>query len=100
MFGNTDVENKEDSLPSWISDYLGEKSYMEDEVTRLPSSPRRDFSSSMDSPPVVPFPSLEKEINIMTQDDLDYLRESCFIPSSIQTRLLKAGETIEFAHPS
>ena len=44
---------------------------MEDEVTRLSSSPRRDSSSSEDSPPAVPLPLLEKEVNIMTQEDLD-----------------------------
>ena len=53
---------------------------MEDKVTRLPSSPRRDYSSSEDSPSAVPLPPLEKEVNTMTQDDPDYLRESCSIP--------------------
>ena len=72
---------------------------MEDEVTRLPSLPRRDSSSLEDSPPVVPLVPLDKEVNIMTQDDLDYLKESCLIPSSIQIRLPKAGETIESARP-
>ena len=60
MFGNTDVENKEDSLPSWISDHSREKSYMKNEVTRLPSSPRRDSFSSENSPLAVPLPLLEK----------------------------------------
>ena len=36
----------------------------------------------------------------MTQDNLDYLRESCFISSSIQIRLPEVGETIESGRPS
>ena len=73
---------------------------MTDEVSILPSSPRRDFSSLEDSPPGIPLPSLEKEENIMTLDDLDCLRESFFIPSNVQIRLLNVGETIGFARPS
>ena len=37
-----DLENLADSLPSWISKHLGEKSFMIDEVNQLPSSPRED----------------------------------------------------------
>ena len=66
MFGNADVENANDYLPSWIPDNLGEKSYMEDEVIKLPSLLRKDPSSSEDSPLVAPLPLLEKEINTMT----------------------------------
>ena len=72
---------------------------MTDEVNILPSSPRRDFSSSEGSPPGIPLPSLEKEENIMTLDDLDRLRESCFIPSNVQIRLPEASETIGSARP-
>ncbi|GFZ11055.1 hypothetical protein Acr_22g0004530 [Actinidia rufa] len=68
MSGRTDLGDSESSLPSWISDHLGEKSYMTDEVNMSPSSPRRDFSSSDGSPPEVSLPSFEKE-NIMTLDD-------------------------------
>ena len=56
---------------------------MEEEVNRLPSSPKIGFSSLKDSPSAALFPLLEREVNNMTQDDLDYLRESCFIPSII-----------------
>ncbi|GFY91687.1 hypothetical protein Acr_08g0000830 [Actinidia rufa] len=48
------------SLPSWISDHLGEKSYMEDEVIRLHSSPRED-PSSPESSPSVALPLIERE---------------------------------------
>ena len=37
------LENLEDSLPSWISEHLREgSSYMTDEMNRLPSSPREN----------------------------------------------------------
>ena len=71
MSSRTDVGDLENSLPSWISDHLGEKSYMANEVNQLPLSPRKDHFSSEDSPLVVPLPLLEKEVNTMTQDDLD-----------------------------
>ena len=42
-FGVGDLENLEDSLPSWISEHLGKgSSYMADEVNQLPSSPREN----------------------------------------------------------
>ena len=76
-----DLENLKDSLPSWISEHLGEKSYMTDEVNQLPSSPpeesplqdnsfdhREDPEMSTSSP-------LEKEINVVTQGDLNRPRE-------------------------
>ena len=71
---------------------------MANEVNQLPLLPRKDSSSSEDSPPAVPFPSLEEE-NTMTQDNLDYLRELCFILSSIQVRLLEAGKIIGSNRP-
>ena len=54
MFGNADVENANDYLPSWIPDNLGEKSYMEDEVIKLPSLLRKETSIYEDSPLVAP----------------------------------------------
>ena len=39
-------------------------------------------------------PPLEREMNIMTHDELDRLRESCSVPAGIQTRLPEADETI------
>ena len=83
MSNITELGDLDNSLPSWISDHLGEKSYMADEVNHFPSSPREDSSSLEGSPPTVPLPSIEKEINIMTQGDLDQLKESCSIPSNI-----------------
>ncbi|GFZ00893.1 hypothetical protein Acr_14g0005280 [Actinidia rufa] len=67
---------------------------MEDEVTRLPSSPREDPSSAEGSPSVDHLPPIEREINIMTQDKIDCLRESCYISLGIKIRLLEANETI------
>ncbi|GFZ03460.1 hypothetical protein Acr_16g0000840 [Actinidia rufa] len=75
------------SLPSWISDHLGE-SYIEDEVTKLLSSPREDPFSLKTSTLAI-FPPDEREVNIMTPEDLEQIKESCSIPSSIQIRLLE-----------
>ena len=47
-----------------------------------------------ESPPVDDEPPPEREINTMTQDDLDRLRESCSFLAGIQTRLLEDDETI------
>ena len=44
-----DIENLGDSLPSWISDHLGEKTYMADEVNQLPLPPPKE-SSPRDEP--------------------------------------------------
>ncbi|GFY91037.1 hypothetical protein Acr_07g0012330 [Actinidia rufa] len=49
---------------------------------------------------LIPGPPLEKETNIMTQGELDRLQESHSFPSGIQTRLLKADETIVSTSPS
>ena len=48
--GNLDLEN---FPPSWIFDYLGEKLYMADEVTQLPSFLREDPPSPEGSPSIV-----------------------------------------------
>ncbi|GFS45989.1 hypothetical protein Acr_00g0099370 [Actinidia rufa] len=72
---------------------------MEDKVTRLPSSPRED-PSSPESSPLAIFPLVKREMNVMTPEDLEQLRGSCSIPSSIQIRLPEKGETIMFARPS
>ena len=44
-------------------------------------------------------PPPEREINTMTQGDLDHLRESCSFPSRIQTRPPNGNETIVSARP-
>ncbi|GFZ03476.1 hypothetical protein Acr_16g0001000 [Actinidia rufa] len=64
MSDNVEVEDLENMLPYWISDHLGEISYM------------------------------TTEINTITQGELDRLRKSCSFPSGIQIRLLEVDETI------
>ena len=73
MSGNGDVGNLENSLPSWISDHLGQKSYMMDEVNQLPFSLRVETFDN----PVDNRPTPKREIKIITQGDLYGLRESC-----------------------
>ncbi|GFZ15805.1 hypothetical protein Acr_25g0002140 [Actinidia rufa] len=72
---------------------------MADKVTRLPSSFREDPSSFEGNPSANPLPPIEKEINTMTQYELDHLRESCSILSSIQIKLPESDETIASTHP-
>ena len=63
-----------DSLPSWISDHLGEgSSYITDEVKQSPRSPMEEPSAPEVAPLVAIHPSVEKENNIMTPKKLDYL---------------------------
>ena len=38
MSGKIEVGDLESTIPSWISDHLGERSYMTIEVTQYPSS--------------------------------------------------------------
>ena len=77
-----DLNNLEDSLPSCITEHLGEKSYVTDDVNQLPSfsleefSFRDDSSNHKEDSEMNTCSSLEKEINVMTQGDLDHLRES------------------------
>ena len=66
MSSKADVEDLENFLPSWISDHLGEKSYMADEGTRLPSSPMEDTSSPEVRPSVDVLLLIKKETNTMT----------------------------------
>ena len=94
-----DVGNLDDLLPSWISNHLGEKSYMADEVTQLPFSSREGPPSLEASPSTTP-PQIEKKTNIMTQDELDLLKESHSFPLSVQIRLLEMDETIASICPS
>ena len=67
-----DLENLEDSLPSWIYEHLGEKSYMIDEVNQLLSSPpeesplRDNSSDHKEDPEMSTSSPFEKEINVMT----------------------------------
>ncbi|GFZ05449.1 hypothetical protein Acr_17g0010210 [Actinidia rufa] len=102
MSGNVEVGDLENTVPSWISDHLRERSHMTTEVTQYPSSLREDPSDNEgsplvdndESPSVDTRPSSERETNIMTQGKLDRLRKSSSIPSRIQIRLSDADETI------
>ncbi|GFY98187.1 hypothetical protein Acr_12g0007280 [Actinidia rufa] len=79
---NLGGEESEQSLPSWISDHLGAKSYI-DETSQSPSSPPPN-SPQMDTS------SLTKEGNVMTQAELDKLRSTYSFPSGM--RLLIPGD--------
>ena len=100
MSNKAGVRDFQNSLLSWISDHLGEKSYMADEVTQLPSSPRENPSNPEGSPSVVLAFQIEKETKIRTQGDLDCLKESFSFPLNIQIRLPEADDTIVSAYPS
>ena len=90
MYNRANVGVLENSVPSWISDHLGERSYMADEVNKLPSSHRKDPPSPKLRPSADALPPIERETNTMSQGELDCLRESFYFPSSIQIRLLEA----------
>ena len=49
---NVNVRDVKNTLPSWISDHLGERSYMDTEITKYPSYPREDFFENEGSPSV------------------------------------------------
>ncbi|GFY89048.1 hypothetical protein Acr_06g0009880 [Actinidia rufa] len=87
---NLGGEESEQSLPSWISDHLGAKSYI-DETSQSPSSPPPN-SPKMDTS------SLTKEGNVMTQAELDKLGSTYSFPSGIRLRIPGDGETILSAH--
>ncbi|GFY91667.1 hypothetical protein Acr_08g0000630 [Actinidia rufa] len=78
---------------------------MTDEVNQLPSSlpekspPRDEPFDHEGKPEIHTLTPLEKEFNIMTQDDLDRLRESCSFSSGIQARLLMDDKTIWSIRP-
>ena len=67
-----DLENLGDSLPSWVSEHLGEKLFMSDEVHQLSSSPPKGSPLKDDSldyrvePEMSTTSPLEKEVNVMT----------------------------------
>ncbi|GFY96585.1 hypothetical protein Acr_11g0008910 [Actinidia rufa] len=88
MFSKTNLggEESEQSLPSWISDHLGAKSYI-DETSQSPSFPPTN-SPKMDTS------SLTKEGNAMSQAELDKLGSTYSFPSGIRLRIPGDGETI------
>ena len=71
MSGQVTVDDIENSLPYWISNHLGESSYMEEVVTEYPSSPREVSPRNDGDPPVGTRPPPERETNIMTQGELN-----------------------------
>ena len=109
MSNRTDVKDLENSLPPWVSEHLEEKSIMTDKVYQLLDSPREDpleESPTWDDsyyytedPRMGTSSSFEKEINVMTQDDLDRLRENYSFPVGIQDRIPEEGDTILFSRP-
>ena len=99
MFGNSDIGDLENSFLSWISDHLGEKSYMEDKVKWLPSSPLEESSEHEENPEIDNRPPLEREITTMTQINLDRLRESCSFLFGIQARLPDDDEATVSTRP-
>ncbi|GFS40779.1 hypothetical protein Acr_00g0070500 [Actinidia rufa] len=89
-----------DSLPSWISDHLGEgSSFMTDEVNQSPASPMEGSLPLETNPLAAIHPSVEEKTNIMTLEELDALREAYSFPSRVQVRLPEEGETITSACP-
>ena len=109
MFSRVDIgdlENLGNFLPSWISEPLGEKLYMIDEVNQLPSSPpkesplRDDSSNHKEDPEMNTSSPLEKEINVMTQGGLGRMREVYSFPAGIQAKIPEEGETILSTRPS
>ncbi|GFZ10805.1 hypothetical protein Acr_22g0002030 [Actinidia rufa] len=99
MSRNSDVSRSGDqeSLPSWISDHLGEGSpYMTDEVNQSPSSP---MEGSPEHPLVVIHPSVGEKTNIMTLEELNALRDTYSFSSRVQIRLPDEGETITSTRP-
>ena len=102
MSNKLDVANSGDldSLPSWISDHLGERSsYMTDEVNQSPASPMEGSPIPEADPLVAIHPSVEEKNNTMTLEELDSLRESYSFPPGVQIRLPEEGETIISARP-
>ncbi|GFZ19054.1 hypothetical protein Acr_27g0007930 [Actinidia rufa] len=85
-----------DSLPSWISDHLGQgSSYMADEVSQSPSSPVE--GSPEENPLIAIHPSIEEKTNIMTIEEWNAL--TYFFPLEVRARLPDEGETITSTRP-
>ena len=82
---------------------------MTNKVNQLPPSPREDPleespsrdgpSDHMEAPGMDANSPLEKEVNIMTHDDLGCLREDYSFLDEIQIRIPEEGETVLSARP-
>ncbi|GFY92643.1 hypothetical protein Acr_08g0010390 [Actinidia rufa] len=89
-----------DSLPSWISDHLGEgSSFMTAEVNQSPASPIEGSPPPETNPLAAIHPSVEEKTNIMTLEELDALREAYSFPPRVRVRLPEEGETITSTRP-
>ena len=66
---------------------------MTDEVNQSPESPMEDPSIPEVNPLVAIHPSVEKETNIMTPEEMNLLRESYFFPLGVQIRIPEEKET-------
>ncbi|GFS41680.1 hypothetical protein Acr_00g0075760 [Actinidia rufa] len=90
MSSKTILENEESeqSLPSWISDHLGGKSYI-DETNQSPSLP-----PVLTNSPKMDTSSLTKENNVMSQAELDNLGATYSFPPRVLLRIPGDGETI------
>ncbi|GFY97360.1 hypothetical protein Acr_11g0016660 [Actinidia rufa] len=90
MSFNTNLggEESEQSLPSWISDHLGAKSYIDETNQSTSSPPIPTNSSKMD------ISSLNKESNVMSQAELDNLGTTYSFPQGVRLRIPGDGETI------
>ena len=99
MSDDASIRDVDNSLPSWTSDHLGEHSYTDTEVTEYPSYPKEDSPGNEGDFLVDTKPPPQRETNIMTQDKLERLCDSCSFPVGIQMRLSKANETVMFTRP-
>ncbi|GFS37211.1 hypothetical protein Acr_00g0050670 [Actinidia rufa] len=81
-------EESEQSLPSWIFDHLGGKSYIDD-TNQSPS-----FPSVLTNSPKMDTSSLIKENNVMSQAELDNLGATYSFPPGVRLRIPGDGETI------
>ncbi|GFZ09054.1 hypothetical protein Acr_20g0008620 [Actinidia rufa] len=90
MSFNTNLggEESEQSLPSWISDHLGAKSYIDETNQSTSSPPIPTNSSKMDTS------SLNKESNVMSQAELDNLGTTYSFPQGVRLWIPGDGEMI------
>ncbi|GFZ05306.1 hypothetical protein Acr_17g0008780 [Actinidia rufa] len=90
MSSKTNLRNEESeqSLPPWISDHLGRKSYIND-TNQSPS-----FPPVLTDSPEMDTSSLTKESNVMSQAELDNLGATYSFPPGVRLRIPGDGETI------
>ncbi|GFS34931.1 hypothetical protein Acr_00g0036810 [Actinidia rufa] len=100
MSRNSDITRSGDldSLPSWISDHLGEgSSFMTDEINQSPPSPMEGSPEA--SPLIAIHPSVEEKTNIMTLEELNALRDTYSFLPGVRIRLPDEGGTITSTRP-